>query len=53
MTRKILSGTLIILSTILLVLSLIGIWAAWYYNESLTNETATRLVTVDDELSQD
>ncbi len=52
MTRKILSGTLIILSTILLVLSLIGIWAAWYYNEPLTNEITTRLVTVDDELSQ-
>lgn len=52
MARKILGGTLIVLSAILLVLSLVGIWAAWYYNEPLTNEITARAATVDDELEQ-
>ncbi len=50
MARKIFSGTLIVLSSILLVLSLVGIGAVWYYNEPLTLEMTARLVTVDDEL---
>ena len=50
MARKILSGTLIALSSILLVLSLVGVGAAWYYNEPLTLEMTARLVAVDDEL---
>jgi len=52
MARKILSGTLITLSSILLVLSLVGIGAAWYYNEPLTNEIVARLGEVEAELAQ-
>ena len=52
MARKILSGTLIVLSSILLMLSLVGIWAAWYYNQPLTSEITARLGDIDDELSQ-
>ena len=43
MARKILSGTLIALSSILLVSSLVGIGAAWYYNEPLTSEGACQV----------
>jgi len=50
MARKILSGILIVLSSILLILSLVGIGAAWYYNEPLTLDMNARLVAVDDEL---
>jgi hypothetical protein len=52
MARKILSGTLMTLSAILLVLSLVGVGAAWYYNEPLTQETTGRLQEVDSELSK-
>ncbi|MBT3189072.1 MAG: hypothetical protein HN736_05140 [Anaerolineae bacterium] len=52
MIRQILGGTLIALSAILLILSLIGIGAAWYYNEPLTKETASRYSMIDDELAQ-
>ena len=52
MTRKILSGTLIILSFLLLCLSIFGIGAAWYYNEPFTNESMARLAEIDDELEQ-
>ncbi len=52
MARKVLSGTLIVLSSILLILSLVGIGAAWYYNEPLTTDTTIKLETVDDELEQ-
>ena len=52
MARKILSGTLIAISTIMLVLSLVGIGAAWYYNEPLTNEAVARLGEVETELSR-
>ena len=52
MTRRVLSGTLIVLSTILLVLSIIGIGSAWYYNEPLTSRIIAKGIAVDDELSQ-
>ena len=52
MARKILSGTLIVFSSILLVLSLVGIAAAWYYNEPLTSEAVTRLGEIETELAQ-
>ena len=52
MARKILSGTLIALSSILLVSSLVGIGAAWCYNEPLTSAGVARLGEVDDELDQ-
>ena len=51
MARKILSGTLIVLSSILLLSSLAGIGAAWYYNEPLTSEVIARLDDVDAELA--
>ncbi|MCP4142209.1 MAG: hypothetical protein GY755_18345 [Chloroflexi bacterium] len=52
MARKVLSGTLIILSSILLILSLVGVGSAWYYNEPLTKDTTTKLETIDGELEQ-
>jgi len=51
MTRKILTGALIGISSILSILSLVGIGAAWYYNEPVTNEMRSRLDDVDAELS--
>ena len=51
MARKILGGTLIALSSVLLVASLVGIGAAWYYNEPLTKETVTRLDNVEHEMA--
>ena len=51
MARKILGGTLIVLSSVLLVASLVGIGAAWYYNEPLTKETVTRLDNVEHEMA--
>ncbi|MBC8335630.1 MAG: hypothetical protein ISR59_05635 [Anaerolineales bacterium] len=50
MARKILSGILIALSLILLVLSLVGIGAAWVYNQPLTLELTARLIAANDEL---
>ena len=50
MARKVLSGTLMVLSFSLLVLSFIGIVASWYYNEPLTLEASSRLTAVEDEL---
>ena len=52
MARKILYGSLIGLSVILTVLSLVGIGAAWAYNEPLTRQGLARLNEVDQELSQ-
>ena len=52
MARKIFSGTLIALSSILLVLSLVGIGAAWYYNEPLTRESVARLGEIETELAR-
>jgi len=52
MARKIFSGLLIGLSAIFLLLSVVGIGAAWYYNESLTREVTGQLTEVDVELAQ-
>lgn len=52
MTRKILTGILIGLSSILLILSVVGIGAAWIYNEPLTREATTRLQGIDATLAQ-
>jgi hypothetical protein len=52
MTRKILTGVLIGLSSIMLILSVVGIGAAWIYNEPLTRESTARLQEVDSTLGQ-
>ena len=52
MTRKVLSGILITFSSVLLVASLVGVGAIWYYKAPLTEETNVRLTNVDSELSQ-
>lgn len=52
MARKILAWTLIVLSSIFLLLSVVGIGAAWYYNTPLTRQTTSQLKEIDDELSQ-
>jgi Tfp pilus assembly protein PilN len=52
MVRKIFSGILIALSSILLITSLAGIGAAWYYNEPLTGEAVARLGEIESELAQ-
>lgn len=52
MARKIFSGILIVLGAIFLVLSVVGIGAAWYYNEPLTREAISRLTDINTELSQ-
>jgi DNA repair exonuclease SbcCD ATPase subunit len=52
MARKIFSGMLVVLSSILLVLSLVGIAAAWYYNKPLTEEALSRLGEVETELTR-
>jgi len=43
---------LIVLSSLLLVASLAGIGAAWYYNEPLTSESLAKLSEVEQELAQ-
>lgn len=50
MARKILAYTLIILSSLLLLASLVGIGAAWFYNEPLTHEATSQLQDIDHEL---
>jgi uncharacterized phage infection (PIP) family protein YhgE len=52
MARKIFSGIFIVLGAIFLVLSVVGIGAAWYYNEPLTREAISRLRDINTELSQ-
>lgn len=51
MIRKIFAGTLVGLSALLLLLSLVGVGLAWYYNEPLTREGLARLEQIDTELS--
>jgi chromosome segregation ATPase len=51
MARKILAWTLIVLSSIFLLVSMVGIVAAWVYNEPLTRESTGQLTTIDHELS--
>jgi len=52
MYRKILSWALIILGTLFLLLSVIGIGAIWFYRVPLTNQVISRLEQVDTELTQ-
>jgi chromosome segregation ATPase len=51
MFRKILGYTLIVISLILLLASFVSVGASWFYNEPLTQEAASRLQEVDDELA--
>jgi septation ring formation regulator EzrA len=52
MVRRIFAGILILLSAILLVASIAGIVATWYYNEPLTREVTGQLKEIDVELAQ-
>ena len=52
MTRKILIGALIVLSSTFLILSILGIALAWIYNEPVTGEATSRLQEVDSQLTQ-
>lgn len=52
MGRKIFAGTLIGLSSIFFVLSIVGIFMAWIYNEPLTRESTGRLQEIDSQLAQ-
>lgn len=52
MASKFFSGVLIVLGTIFLILSVVGIVAAWVYNEPLTLEATSRLTDINTELSQ-
>ena len=52
MARKIFSGVLIAISSILLVLSLVGMAAVWYCNEPLTGESTARLGEIEAELAR-
>jgi hypothetical protein len=47
MGRKIFAGTLMGLSSIFLVLSIVGIFMAWIYNEPLARESTGRLQEID------
>jgi DNA repair exonuclease SbcCD ATPase subunit len=51
MVRRIFAGILILLSAILLVASIVGIGAIWYYKEPLTQEATGQLKAVDVELA--
>lgn len=52
MVRKIFAVILIVLSTIFLVSSVVGIGAIWFYNEPLSREVTSQLKSVDTELAQ-
>ena len=52
MIRRIFAGILILLSAILLVASIVGIVALWYYNQPLTREVTGQLTEIDAELAQ-
>jgi len=52
MARKIISGTLIGLGSLLLVVSIVGIALVWIYRQPLTQNTTTRLQAIDDDLLQ-
>ncbi len=52
MGRKILAWTLIVLSSVFLLLSVVGIGASWVYNEPLTRQTLSQLKEIDNELAQ-
>lgn len=52
MARKIITYTLIGLSSLFLFLSLVGIILAWAYNTPLTNKVTAQLEDIDSQLSQ-
>ena len=52
MARKVLTGTILALSSSLLAFSVIAIAAIWIYNEQLTRKATDRLVEIDAELAQ-
>src|SRR5512142_2655280 len=52
MYRKILSWAFIVLGTLFLILSVVGIAAIWIYRVPLTNQGLARLEQVDSELTQ-
>jgi F0F1-type ATP synthase membrane subunit b/b' len=52
MIRRVFAGILILFCAILLVLSLVGIGAIWYYHEPLTREVTAQLKQIDLELGQ-
>ncbi len=52
MYRKILSWAFIVLGTLFLILSIVGIAAIWIYRVPLTNQAIARLEQVDSELTQ-
>jgi len=52
MVQKILAWILIVLGAIFLLLSIIGIGAAWIYNEPTTLEVTAQLENIDNELAQ-
>jgi chromosome segregation ATPase len=52
MIRRIFAGILILFCAILLVLSIVGIGAVWYYKGPLTREVTTQLKQIDLELGQ-
>ena len=52
MTRKILIGALIVLSSTFLILSILGVALAWIYNEPVTRESTSRVQEVDSQLTQ-
>jgi len=52
MARKILGGTLIILSLSLLILSLIGVGGIWYYKKPLTAGSVAKLTEFERQLGQ-
>lgn len=52
MARKILTGTILALSSILLAFSVIAVAALWIYNEELTRKSVARLKDVDLQLEQ-
>ena len=52
MKRKVLSGLLIGISSLVLLASLVGVILAWVYNEPLTLEAVSRLEEADTQLTQ-
>jgi len=52
MVRKIFTGTLLALSSILLAFGVIGIAAIWIYNEQITSTAGSRLTEIDSQLAQ-
>lgn len=52
MARKILSWALIILGSLFLITSIVGIAAVWIYNKPLTDKVTTQLTDIDSQLAQ-